>query len=99
MVVRLLRLLRLVYVLRMLETFKDLWKLTYGFFRSMRSIASAAIMILGISYLFACVGVEIMRCKSLKSDPEAADIVRTHFRSIPLLMLTFTQFATGDSLA
>jgi voltage-gated sodium channel len=100
LILRILRLLRLVRALRLFEQFQEMWKLANGLLCSLRTVLSACILILMTVYMFACLGIELIsRNTSLQEDPVTAEVIQTHFRSLPMAMLTLCQFASADSIA
>ena len=100
MVVRALRLLRLIRTLRMLRYFRTVWRLVFGLLTSINTIASTLCLIVLVLYIFACLGIELITNDSeLKKEADVALIVESHFRSLPVTMLTLAQFVTLDSIA
>ena len=101
MVVRALRLLRLIRTLRMLRYFRTVWRLVFGLLTSINTIASTLCLIVLVIYIFACLGIELItndtQLKTVHADVE--EIVNKHFRSVPITMLTLSQFVTLDSIA
>merc|ERR1712194_22268 len=97
---RTLRILRLMRVMRPLEQFQELWKLATGLMSSLRTVLAALTMILMTLYIFACFGMELVNYSASQGDGSAAvDVMREHFSSVYVTMLTLTQFATGDGIA
>lgn len=100
LVLRVLRLLRLLRALRLIHAFKYLWRLVQGLLHCVPTMASAGLLLCGTIYIFSCVSVEIVtKNQRLLDDPEVGKIVKDHFASLPLTMLTLFQFATLDSIA
>jgi hypothetical protein len=100
LIIRILRLGRLLRALRVIESFKDLWKLVAGILRSTRTVASACILIFITLYVFALVGVEVVRKdETLLDDETTRDLILGHFDSVFGVLLTLVQFANADSIA
>lgn len=100
LVIRIIRLLRFVRTVRFLKFMQPLWKLVKGLLGSNGSVTSAAVLLFGAIYMFACFGVAILgQDEDLLSDPVAGPIVADRFRSIPVLMLTLLQFAYCDGVS
>ncbi|CAK0813456.1 unnamed protein product [Prorocentrum cordatum] len=100
LIVRTLRLLRLVRAFRLMEEFQDIWKLVSGLGSSLRTVLSAALLIVLAIYVFACAGVELItRNDTLLQDPETASVVENHFRTVQLTMLTLFRFTNADSIS
>jgi hypothetical protein len=100
LIIRILRLGRLLRALRVIESFKDLWKLVAGILRSTRTVASACILIFITLYVFALVGVEVVRKdQTLLDDETTRELVLSHFDSVFGCLLTLVQFANADSIA
>jgi len=49
-------------------------------------------------FVFSCVGAEFIG-KATWENEEVAELVRTHFSSVPLIMLSLVQFVNADSIA
>jgi voltage-gated sodium channel len=100
MVVRSIRLLRLARALRLLEHMQELWKLVVGMLNSLKTVLSALVLILMMLFLFGCVSVELItKSETLRSYPDAARVVDTHFYSLWASMMTFARFANADSMS
>jgi hypothetical protein len=99
LILRMLRLLRLARAMRFLQLFQDLWKLINGLVGSLRTVASACMLIIGFTFAASCIGVEVITKNSdLTQDPETEDIVRSRFNSLLETMLTLLQFSDADSI-
>jgi len=98
LVLRMLRLMKLARALRLVSSFRALWKLTQSFMQCAPTMASAFLIMVMVIYIFACVGVEFI-AKGDWSTEEVRDLVRTRFSSLPLTMLSLVQFVTGDSIS
>lgn len=100
LVIRILRLIRLVRALRFLALMHPLWKLVSGLLGSTRTVLSAALIMAGVIYVFACAGVALFaQDQGLRDDSVTGPIILDHFQSVPVLMLTLVQFTTCDSVA
>jgi hypothetical protein len=100
LIIRILRLGRLLRALRVIESFADLWKLVAGIIRSTRTVLSACVLIVIILYVFALVGVEVVRKdQKLLDDETTRELVLGHFDSVFGVFLTLVQFANADSIA
>ena len=94
LVIRGLRLLRLARVLRLLNKFKDVWRLVYGIVNSSLTIISSAILAFLMLYIFGCMAIEfITKDDNLTStgddgDGNVAEIVAQNFGSLPRAILT-----------
>lgn len=60
LVVRSLRLLRLMRVLRMVNHFKIIWRLVYGFLTAWDTLFSSAALILLTLFIFSCIAIEVI---------------------------------------
>jgi len=97
---RVLRLMRLVRALRLIEAFHELWRLCCGLSKSLRTMLSVCLLVVVVVFVFACMGVEtISTSERLNQNEETAEIVRTHFSSLPVAIITLMQFANADSIA
>eukprot|EP00930_Biecheleria_cincta_P055524 TRINITY_DN41840_c0_g1_i1.p1 TRINITY_DN41840_c0_g1~~TRINITY_DN41840_c0_g1_i1.p1 ORF type:complete len:682 (-),score=115.88 TRINITY_DN41840_c0_g1_i1:103-2148(-) len=97
---RTLRLLRLVRVLRMVHSLKQVLLLLYGVFTSGSTVISTFTILALLLYVWAILGVELITCnRELNTDPDAAQIVETHFGSVQSSLLTLVQFVSMDAMA
>lgn len=100
LVIRAMRLLRLIRALRMLKYFRTVWRLVYGLLTSHNAMFSTLALILLTLYIFACLGVELIKKdEDLQRHAETEDILKVNFASVPGTMLTLMQFVTMDSVA
>eukprot|EP00927_Polykrikos_kofoidii_P028522 TRINITY_DN24890_c0_g2_i1.p1 TRINITY_DN24890_c0_g2~~TRINITY_DN24890_c0_g2_i1.p1 ORF type:complete len:585 (+),score=92.58 TRINITY_DN24890_c0_g2_i1:40-1755(+) len=95
-VIKTARLLRLIRSMRMLWTFEVLGKLVNGMFHSLNGMISVLVLIVLFLYIFACVGIEIIREDPLFSDDV---VVEEHFAGLPVTMLSLFAFVTLDSIS
>lgn len=97
---RVLRLMRLVRAVRLIEQFRELWRLCCGLTKSVRTMLSVCLLVLVVVFVFACMGVEmIANAENLSGNEDTVEIVRDHFSSLPMAILTLMQFANADSIA
>jgi len=97
---RVLRLLRLVRALRLMDHFKELWKLCSGLLRSSRTMLSVCLLVLIAVFVFACLGIDLISTSpKLNSNEETRAIIEVHFSSLMVTVLTLMQFANADSLS
>ncbi|CAK0822427.1 unnamed protein product [Prorocentrum cordatum] len=83
-----------------MEEFQDMWKLVSGLGSSLRTVLSAAFLVVLAIYVFACIGVELItRNHTLLQDPETASVVEQNFRTVQLTMLTLFRFTNADSIS
>lgn len=100
LLVRCLRLLRLVRALRMISHFKVMWRLVYSLLTAGQTLLSTAVLTLLALFIFGCVALEfITKDLALKEHPETGPIVQDYFDTLPMAILTLTQFVTLDSVA
>jgi len=100
LVLRVFRLLRLLRALRMLKYFEQLWKLVRDLLSSTSVMMSTVALLTMTLYIAACFGVEIIaKDPMLRSIPETKYVIDQHFSSIEIVMMSFTQFVTVDSIA
>lgn len=100
LLVRICRLVRLVRALRMFRIFKQMWSLVYGLISSMSTMLSALGLLLLATFLYACLGVDLITKDSdLAADDDTAGIVASNFSTVMQTMLTLVQFVTMDSIA
>jgi voltage-gated sodium channel len=97
---RIPRLLRLVRAVRLVEVFGQLAKLCNGFVNSARTVVYALVLVLFVTYVFACVAVEVItQSEALRKDEATRFIVETRFGSLLRSGLTLISFANADSLS
>jgi len=95
-----LRLLRLLRTLRMVKHFSNMWKLVTDFVSSFSAMFSTVSLIIVTLYMASCFAVEmISKDTLLRSVPETRSIIDTYFSSLDVVMLSFLQFVTMDSIA
>lgn len=100
LVARMLRLARLARALRLIHSCKNLWKLVQGLLKSFSTMASVCTVLVVVIYIFACMGVELIRKdENMLGDAMIGDMVLYHFGTLPKTMLTLMQFYTMDSIA
>jgi len=100
LVVRSFRLLRLVRAIRMLHMFRTVWRLVYGLLTSGNAMLSTFFILLLTLYIFACLGVELIRKDpALLRDETTREIVHYHFGSLQRTLLTLVSFVSADSIA
>ena len=88
--------------LQLLVHFKTLWWLVQGLMTSCGTTLSALALLFFVIYVFACNGREVItKQDGLKFHDD--EVVRANiediFSTLPVLMLTLTQFVTLDSVA
>jgi len=98
LILRMMRLLRLVRAVRLVTSFRALWKLTNSFLLCAPTMMSAFTLMFIILYIFACIGADFI-AKAEWTDPALAELVRTHFATLPRTLLSLVQFVTGDSVS
>jgi len=97
---RVFRLLRLLRALRMITYFEGLWNMVRDLLRSTSAMLSTIALITITLYIAACFAVELVaKDKLLRSLTDTRLIIDEYFTSIDVVMITFLQFATVDSLA
>jgi len=97
---RVLRLFRLLRALRMVKYFRTLWRLVSGLVNSFPAMTSTIAVFVFANYVASCFAIELVAKDSLlRSIPETRDIIDTYFSSLPVVMLSFTQFVTLDSVS
>ncbi|CAK0832278.1 unnamed protein product, partial [Prorocentrum cordatum] len=96
---RVLRLLRLVRALRLMDHFKELWKLCSGLLRSSRTMLSVCALVIIALFVFGCLGVDLIATSpKLNQNEETRAIIEVHFSSLMVTLLTLMQFANADSI-
>jgi len=77
-----------------------MWKLVTDFVSSFSAMFSTVSLIIITLYMSACFAVEmISKDTLLRSVPETRDIIDKYFCSVDVVMLSFMQFVTMDSIA
>eukprot|EP00434_Breviolum_minutum_P030870 symbB.v1.2.027301.t1/scaffold2790.1/size70228/6 len=100
LVVRSLRLLRLMRVLRMVNHFKIIWRLVYGFLTAWDTLFSSAALILLTLFIFSCIAIEVIaKDVDLLASDTTQQIVANYFAGVGRSMLTLVQFVTLDGLS
>jgi hypothetical protein len=100
LIVRILRLVRPLRALRVIDGFKDLWKLISGLGQSARTVLNACLLIFATLYVFALLAVELVgKDPTLLEDDTTSELVRHYFDSVLGSLLTLVQFANADSIA
>jgi len=101
-VLRMARLARMVRALRLVALCRELWMLVHGLMSSAMTMVYTLGLLTLIIYAFSLVGVELITMKILYSteivDPLVEGIVEEYFKTLPITMLTLTQFITLDSI-
>jgi hypothetical protein len=110
-VVRMIRVARLTRTFRLLVQFRTLWLLVYGLKASLSTIVWAFVLIMGLVYVFAILGMEMVPppewadMSSLRGGdgiellPEADQIAIFHFGDLTNAMISLVQLLTLDSSA
>lgn len=102
-VLRMARLFRLVRAIRLLAAFRDLFVLVRGLLDSAGTVFYTLLLLIGILYVFACVGVELIGAHTIAGSAmysaDFQDVAYHNFRSVPIAMLTLVQFVCLDSIA
>eukprot|EP00929_Paragymnodinium_shiwhaense_P096636 TRINITY_DN58281_c0_g3_i3.p1 TRINITY_DN58281_c0_g3~~TRINITY_DN58281_c0_g3_i3.p1 ORF type:complete len:619 (-),score=155.35 TRINITY_DN58281_c0_g3_i3:197-2053(-) len=106
MILRLTRLasqlFRLTRTVRLLVKFREMWVLVRGLISSLGTMLNTLILLGCILYMFACLGMEIIvsHAKNVGpgADPDFQDVVEEFFSSLPITILTLTQFITLDNV-
>jgi len=100
LVLRVFRLLRLLRVLRLIKYFDVLWKMVFGLWSSVPAMLCTIALITITLYIAACFAIEmIAKDRILRSQAETKDIIDTYFSSIDIVMMSFLQFVTVDSIS
>eukprot|EP00746_Dinoflagellata_sp_MGD_P142699 gnl/MRDRNA2_/MRDRNA2_75631_c0_seq1.p1 gnl/MRDRNA2_/MRDRNA2_75631_c0~~gnl/MRDRNA2_/MRDRNA2_75631_c0_seq1.p1 ORF type:complete len:768 (+),score=161.93 gnl/MRDRNA2_/MRDRNA2_75631_c0_seq1:86-2389(+) len=100
MILRVMRLFRLARAIRLLVQFKVLWMLVSGLLGSVGTIMYTFCLVSLITYVWACVGIELITKHQLAKGPDDDPFVaavNTHFSSVPQTMLTFNRLLFVDS--
>merc|ERR1712194_164985 len=75
-----------------------MWKLANGLIRSFRTVLSAFVLIVLTVYVFACLGVELItKDPTLRQDPVTAELIQSHFPTLPVTMLTLITAVIVDT--
>jgi len=101
-IIRLARLARLARTVRVVILFRELWMLVHGLIASSSMMVYTLALLSLIIYVFALLGVEVITMKYMNDpdvDPGIHDIIQEYFPSLPVTMLTLTQFVTFDSIS
>merc|ERR1712060_823906 len=78
----------------------ELRRLCCGLSKSMRTMLSVCLLILVVVFVFACMGVEIIATSErLTQNEDTMEIVRDHFSSLPMAILTLTAIIVENALA
>jgi len=98
-----IRVLRLAKALRLQAKFKVLWVLVRCLTNSFATMGYTLLILFVMVYVFASLGMELIRDSSLNHGPNADEefqaIVTTYFTNLPTAMLTLLQFVCLDSVA
>lgn len=93
------RMLRLARTMRVMVRFRGLWLLAEGFLSSFYLLFHTLLLGVVLLYVLGCVAMELiplsMDSGGLSEDLRAS--MESHFRSLPMTMLTLVQFVTFDS--
>ncbi|CAE7512133.1 Cacna1h [Symbiodinium natans] len=95
MVLRLLRLFRLIRSFRMIKQIKPLWRLVHGLMASMDTVVSTLMLLL----LLGEIMVATRSLAPAPISPWTNEVLREHFSSLGIAMITLTQFITMDSIS
>lgn len=105
MVLRTARLARLARALRLLVKFRELWMLIRGLLASAKMVIYTLILLVIILYMFAAVGIEVIRLdptytsgKDAIQEPEYREAVNRYFPTLPEALLTLVQFIAVDDV-
>ncbi|CAE8606447.1 unnamed protein product [Polarella glacialis] len=103
---RTLRVLRLLYIVRKVELFHEVWVLIQGMYDSMRVLFWTIIVIFFITYVFAVFGLVLLgkSVRELEADPatneadqEQLQILAEYLCGLGNIMVTLIQVLTLDS--
>jgi hypothetical protein len=98
-ITRVLRLARLAKALRLMTAFKHLWKIIEGMINTTTTMMSITTILVIILYVFAVVGVEIIRMdEEILRDPSLEELVMEQFGNVPRTMMSLLQFVTMDAI-
>ena len=102
LVLRVARIFWLVRTVKILVHIKELWILAHGLLNSTNTMLYPLLVLGVIMYAFASLGVELITNHPLATGPEPdaefQEVVRVHFRPLPVMMMTLIQFLTMDSI-
>lgn len=98
LVLRMLRILRLARAVRLVRSFKSLWRLVQGLIQSGMTMASAFILMVGTTFLFACFGAEFVT-KAYIHDEVIGEVIEHYFSTVPRILVTLFQFITLDGIS
>eukprot|EP00929_Paragymnodinium_shiwhaense_P012001 TRINITY_DN11851_c0_g1_i1.p1 TRINITY_DN11851_c0_g1~~TRINITY_DN11851_c0_g1_i1.p1 ORF type:complete len:613 (-),score=90.25 TRINITY_DN11851_c0_g1_i1:261-2099(-) len=96
---RILRVVRIARAARLTVHARTLWLLITGLGHSAPTMFWTLVMITGISYAFALLGMELFPPRDLNTDTEFNEVAVRHFGSLTAAMITLLQVLTWDSMA
>eukprot|EP00930_Biecheleria_cincta_P018500 TRINITY_DN14396_c0_g2_i1.p1 TRINITY_DN14396_c0_g2~~TRINITY_DN14396_c0_g2_i1.p1 ORF type:complete len:728 (-),score=163.12 TRINITY_DN14396_c0_g2_i1:66-2249(-) len=100
MLVRMLRLARLARAVRLLVTFRTLWKLVQGLFSCLYTLFWTLILVLVLFYMFALIGMELIKVDMDLPLTHPYNIAaKDNFRDLLDTMLMLLQLFSWDSIA
>jgi voltage-gated sodium channel len=95
-----LRVCRLCRAGRLVVKFRELYLLLHGLVASAPTMFYTMVLLLLILYVFACIGIEVVRFHpSYKTDATFFAIVEKNFSSLGVTLLTLVQFVAMDNVA
>eukprot|EP00929_Paragymnodinium_shiwhaense_P031031 TRINITY_DN17475_c1_g1_i1.p1 TRINITY_DN17475_c1_g1~~TRINITY_DN17475_c1_g1_i1.p1 ORF type:complete len:714 (+),score=85.04 TRINITY_DN17475_c1_g1_i1:94-2235(+) len=101
-VLRTARVFRLARMVRLVVRFQSLWMLMQGLLNSMGMMVSVLLVLIGILYMFACIGFDLIGKHDHLLDPNAneafVEIAESHFSTLPLSMATIFSFLLFDDV-
>eukprot|EP00929_Paragymnodinium_shiwhaense_P012003 TRINITY_DN11851_c0_g2_i1.p1 TRINITY_DN11851_c0_g2~~TRINITY_DN11851_c0_g2_i1.p1 ORF type:complete len:606 (-),score=45.25 TRINITY_DN11851_c0_g2_i1:258-2075(-) len=96
---RILRVVRIARAARLTVHARTLWLLITGLQSSAPTMFWTFVMITGITYAFALLGMELIPPRDLNTDTEFNEVAVRHFGNLTDAMLTLLQVLTWDSMA
>lgn len=102
LVLRTARPLRLARAVRLLARFRDLWMLVRGLLNSASTMFYTLFLLIIVLFVFSSIAFELITENPLAAGPDVDEefhaIVQSHFRSLPVIMMTLVQFVTMDNI-
>jgi len=98
-VMRTARVFRLVRTARLMTNVRTMFLLSRGLMTSASVMVYTALLLLILTYIFSCVGVEILTLNTARQSNSAFNaVVNQYFNSVETTMLTLLQFVCMDSI-